>query len=76
MSNVKEQIRVFANNMRKRRKDLGYSQEKLGQLCNLHRTYIGGIEQYTRNPSLKNMEKIAKALRIDISLLNSKFYKD
>lgn len=76
MGVVKESTKVFADNMKKRRKELGLSQEKLGELSNLHRTYIGGIEQYNRNPSLKSMEKIAKALRIEMWLLSCKKYKD
>lgn len=61
--------RIFAENMRRRRKQMGLSQEKLGELCGLHRTYIGGIEQFLRNPSLASMQKIASALEIDVSLL-------
>ena len=68
MSNL-DNNRIFAENMRRRRRQLGLSQEKLGELCGLHRTYIGGIEQFLRNPSLASMEKIATALEIDISLL-------
>ena len=63
--------KIFAKNMKLRRKQLGISQEKLGELSGLHRTYIGGIEQFLRNPSIESIEKIAKALRIDISLLTS-----
>ena len=55
---------TFAKNLRAYRKKAGLSQEKLGQLCGLHRTYIGGIEQKRRNASLKNVGKIANALNI------------
>ena len=37
MGVVKESTKVFANNMKKRRKELGISQEKLGELSGLHR---------------------------------------
>ena len=57
---------IFAQNMRIRRKVLGISQEKLGEMCGLHRTYIGGIEQETRNPSLKNVEKICEVLKMPV----------
>ena len=67
--------KIFAKNMRLRRKELNLSQEKLGELCGLHRTYIGGIEQFLRNPSMESMQKIAKALKLDVSLLTNKDYE-
>lgn len=63
------QISIFANNVRTRRKNLKMTQEELAEKSGLHRTYIGGIEQMSRNPSLKSMEKIADALNIDLSIL-------
>lgn len=49
------QIRLSKSNM---------SQEKLAFECDLHRTYISDIERGTRNVSLDNIEKIAKALGV------------
>jgi transcriptional regulator with XRE-family HTH domain len=46
---------------------LGLSQEDLAELTKLDRTYISGIERGIRNPSLKNIEKMAKALGVKIS---------
>lgn len=46
-----------------------WSQEKLGELTGLDRTYISGIERGVRNPSIKNIDKLAKALDIKISEL-------
>lgn len=45
------------------------SQEELGERAELHRTYIGGIERGERNVSLLNMEKIANALKVKLSVL-------
>lgn len=45
------------------------SQEKLGEITGLDRTYISGIERGVRNPSLKNIEKLAKALDVRVSEL-------
>ena len=42
------------------------SQEKLAELANIHRTYIGQVECGKRNIALKNIEKLAKALNIPI----------
>lgn len=43
------------------------SQEKLGEITGLDRTYISGIERGERNPSIKNVEKLAKALKVKVS---------
>lgn len=40
------------------------SQEALGDLCELDRTYIGGIERGERNPTILNVIIICKALEI------------
>lgn len=55
--------------MRKVRVTAGMSQEELGEQAELHRTYIGDIERGERNVSLLNMEKIASALKVKLSVL-------
>ena len=40
----------------------GLSQEKLAEEAGIHRTYLGGIELGLRNPSLRNIARIARAL--------------
>ncbi len=45
------------------------SQEDLAFKSGLHRTYLGGIERGERNPSLKNIAAIAKALNISLEEL-------
>ncbi|MGN0930549.1 MAG: helix-turn-helix domain-containing protein [Thermoguttaceae bacterium] len=45
----------------------GISQEKFADMCELHRTYISDIELGKRNVSLENIEKISKALNLNIS---------
>ena len=59
-------IEVFAKNLKEIRKSKGVSQEKLAELCGLHRTYIGAVERGERNISLQNVEKIAAALCGDV----------
>lgn len=53
--------------LRSLRLEADLSQEKLGFMTGLDRTYISGIERGVRNPSLKNLEKLAKALKVSIS---------
>lgn len=45
------------------------TQEELAHLCELDRTYIGGIERGERNVSLINIHKISSALGISIKEL-------
>ena len=62
-------LSLFADNLRMIRQEKGLSQEKLAELAGLHRTFISAIECKRRNISIENIEKIAKALQIDPSLL-------
>ena len=57
------------DNMRKRRKLLGYTQEKLAEMCNTDPCYIRQIEIGRRFPSLVYIERIANALNIAPYLL-------
>ncbi|HEX5796763.1 MAG TPA: helix-turn-helix transcriptional regulator [Candidatus Saccharimonadales bacterium] len=69
-TNVQQKL---GKRVRELRKKTGISQEKLGELTSLDRTYISGIERGKRNPSLRNIEKIAKALNVNISDITSDF---
>jgi transcriptional regulator with XRE-family HTH domain len=51
-------------NVQKFRKERGLSQEGLAFDCELHRTYISGVERGIRNPTVVVLEKIAKALKV------------
>ncbi len=56
-------LKRFGRNVRHYRKKKKLSQEKLAELANLHRTYIGQVENGKRNVALKNVAKLAKALK-------------
>ena len=60
-------LKIFGDNVQRNRKNLQISQEKLAELAGVHRTYIGMIERAEKNITLCNMEKIAKALGVEIS---------
>ncbi len=57
---------TLARFLKKRRKQLKLSQEKLAELSGLHRNYIGSVERGEVNIAVDNIEKIAKALEIKI----------
>ncbi len=59
----------FGDKVRELRKEMGISQEELSYKADLHRTYIGMIERAEKNITLVNIEKIAKALEIEVSEL-------
>ena len=59
----------FGLQVKRYRKEKGFSQEELADLCSLHRTYIGSIERGERNVSLNNVEKIANALGVPVANL-------
>jgi len=57
------------NNLRRYRREAGFSQEGLAFECGLHRTYVSGVERGIRNPTVTVLEKIARALGIPASKL-------
>ena len=64
---MEAQKRVGVNVQRLRReKDL--SQEELAHRADIHQTYLSGVERGRRNPSVSVLERIAKALNVDIAL--------
>lgn len=60
-----DEVRIqFGKHLRKLRKEKKLTQEQLADKANMHFTYIGQIERGLRNPSLVNLQKLAKALRV------------
>ena len=58
---------AFGIAVRSLRLERGLSQEKLAELSDIHRTYIGDVERGTRNIALMNMAKISDALGVKLS---------
>jgi transcriptional regulator with XRE-family HTH domain len=59
----------FGERVRSLRHSANLSQEALADLCDLDRTYIGGIERGERNPSLRNMARLARSLNVSLTKL-------
>ena len=54
MADIKK---IFGRNVRTHREKLKISQEKLAELCELHRTYIGAIEHAVKEMYLLKTSK-------------------
>jgi transcriptional regulator with XRE-family HTH domain len=52
----------LAENMKRLRKERGWSQEALADESGLDRTYISGLERLTKNPTITVVQRIAEAL--------------
>ena len=65
-SNVRN---ILAYNVRKLRKNLGYSQDALGELTGLSRSYIGDVERARHNVGIGNLDVIAACLEVSVSEL-------
>lgn len=65
-----KQVRIAQRRVGKRIRELrlerGWSQEFLAAESGLNMNYLGGIERGERNPSLKNLARIADALSVTI----------
>jgi len=65
---MKKQVLIkFGGKIREERLKQGLSQEELAKIAGVHRTYIGMIERAEKNITLENIEKLAKALKINLS---------
>ncbi|AXH00464.1 helix-turn-helix domain-containing protein [Deinococcus wulumuqiensis] len=58
---------LFANRVRQERKARGWTQEDLGERCDLSWNYIGQVERGTRNISVDNMDAIAQAFNLHLA---------
>jgi len=60
-------LKRFGANVRTQREARNFSQERLAELADLDRTYIGGIERGERNLGLLNVVRVAKALKTSVA---------
>lgn len=62
-------LEKFGEKVREERLKQELSQEEFASRVGVHRTYVGMIERAEKNITLENIEKIAKALKININEL-------
>lgn len=62
----------LGDTIRSLRLEQGYSQDEFAHICDLHRTYYGGVERGERNISLNNIIKIASSFEMTAASLFEK----
>jgi len=63
-------LQALGEAIRARRAEIdGLSQEGLADRAGMHRTYVSEIERGLRNPSYRNLVKLAAALELPLSEL-------
>ncbi|WP_342212737.1 helix-turn-helix transcriptional regulator [Pseudomonas plecoglossicida] len=62
-------VAVFAANVRRRRLELGISQEELAERAGVHRTYVGMLERSEKNATLYSIQRLAGALEVEPATL-------
>jgi len=62
---------LFAANMRRIRLSKSMTQEKVAEYAELHANYISSVERGERNISIRNIERIARALGVTMPELLS-----
>jgi transcriptional regulator with XRE-family HTH domain len=56
-------LRAFGRRLREFRENAGLSQEKLAEMAELHRNYVGSLERGQSNVSLLAMVRLARCLK-------------
>jgi transcriptional regulator with XRE-family HTH domain len=59
----------LGQNIRRLRRSLKMSQEKLAEKSGLHRTYLSDVERGSRNPSFLTLLAVARGLGVTLSEL-------
>ena len=67
MDTISKSSIKLGKQIKKHRKEKGYTQEELAEKLDISRTHMGHIEQGRKSPSLKLMGKLAKVLKVQLS---------
>lgn len=62
-------LAAFGRNVARIRAVRGFSQDKLAEKADIDRTYLSGIERGVRNPGIKAVLKLTRALRVGVEEL-------
>lgn len=58
--------RRVAANLRRLRKARGLSQEEMAESADFHRTYVSQLERCVANISIDGIDRLARALEVDV----------
>lgn len=61
---MSDPLDIFAANLRRLRTERGLSQERLAHAANLNMTHVAKIERSEREPGVRTVTKLAKALGV------------
>lgn len=53
--------------LRRRRQELGWSQERLAEFADVHRNFVGLVERGEQNVSIDSLVRFATALRTSLA---------
>ena len=70
-SRVEEVSKELGRRIRRRRKEVGWSQEELALIAEIDRSYVGGIERGDRNISFTMLCRLCQALKCDVGSLTA-----
>ncbi len=62
----KQYLIFIGKNIRGKRERKGISQEQLGELAKVHRTYVGMVERGEKNITIFNLQRFAQALGVQV----------
>ncbi len=62
-------LKKFGKRVRELRTERSLTQQQLADISGLHKNYIGMVERGERNPSLLNIDVLAKSFKISINEL-------
>jgi transcriptional regulator with XRE-family HTH domain len=66
MPNRDRTLAAFGRNVARIRNQRGFSQDRLAEEADLDRTYVSGVERGVRNPGIRTVLRIARALGVSV----------